>query len=119
MRLVIKETKTTVVRAEISRLGTDRRIGNQFQEARMLKGKQNRQRAASVVEYRLEAGAVDYQFEMEEEILMQHIGLDRFLSVVSWDHNNPRVVAEVIEHLEGTTYESRLNGRVIKKFQED
>lgn len=54
------------------------------------------------MEYRLEAGAVDYQFELDEEILMQQIGLDRFLSVVSWDHNNPGVVAEVIEHLEGT-----------------
>lgn len=81
--------------------------------------KLKRQGAASLVEYRVEAGVVDYQFELKEEILMQKIGLDRFLSVVSWSHNHPGVVAEVIEHLEGTTYESCLNGRMIKIFQDD
>lgn len=50
---------------------------------------------------------------------MQQIGLDRLLAVVAWDHNNPTVVAEVIESLEGTTYELQLNGTVIEIFQED
>lgn len=84
-----------------------------------MKGKLKRQRAPSAVEYKLETGAVNYQLEMEEEVLMQQLGLDRFLSVVAWDNNNPTVVAEVIENLDGLTYESILNGRKIRIFQED
>lgn len=42
---------------------------------------------------------INYELEIEEEKLMQQLGLDRFLSVVAWDNNKPTVVAEVIEKL--------------------
>lgn len=56
---------------------------------------------------------------MEEEIVMHQLGLDRFFSVVAWNKNNSTVVAEVIENMDGVTYESILNEKKIRIFQED
>ena len=56
---------------------------------------------------------------MEEEIVMHQLGLDRFFSVVAWNKNNSTVMAEVIENMDGVTYESILNEKKIRIFQED
>lgn len=84
-----------------------------------MKGKLKRQRAPSAVEYKLETESINYQLEMEEEVIMHQLGLDRFLSVVAWNNNDPTVVAEVIENLDGLTYESILNRKKIRIFQKD
>lgn len=72
-----------------------------------------------IVEYKLEAGAINYQLEIEEEILMQQLELDHFLLIVAWDSNNPTLMAEVIENVDNLTYESILNKKKIRIFQDD
>lgn len=77
------------------------------------------QKTASEVEYKLETWAVNYQLEMEEEILMQQLGLDRFLLVVAWYIDNLTVAAGVIDNFESLIHESMLNGKNIRIFQEN
>ena len=77
------------------------------------------QKTASEVEYKLETWAINYQLEMEEEILMQQLGLDRFLLVVAWYIDNLTVAAGVIDNFESLIHESMLNGKNIRIFQEN
>lgn len=56
---------------------------------------------------------------MEEEILMQQLGLDRFLLVVAWYIDNLTVAAGVIDNFESLIHESMLNGKNIRIFQEN
>lgn len=77
------------------------------------------QKTTSEVEYKLETWAVNYQLEMEEEILMQQLGLDRFLLVVAWYIDNLTVAARVIDNFESLIHESMLNGKNIRIFQEN
>ena len=77
------------------------------------------QKTASEVQYKLETWAINYQLEMEEEILMQQLGLDRFLLVVAWYIDNLTVAAGVIDNFESLIHESMLNGKNIRIFQEN
>lgn len=84
-----------------------------------MKGKAKRVRSASEITYQRELGVIKYKFSLEEETLVQQLGLDRFLSVVTWGVNNPEVMAEVVEGLEITTFETQLNGRKVNIFNMD
>lgn len=84
-----------------------------------MKDKAKRVRSASQITYQKELGVIKYKFSIEEETLVQQLGLDRFLSVVTWGVNNPEVMAEVVEGLDMATFETQLNGSKVHIFNTD
>ena len=62
-----------------------------------MKGKAKIMRSAADIVYKKQLRVLKYKFSMEEEVLMQQLGLDRFLSIVTWGVNNPEVMAEVVK----------------------
>lgn len=84
-----------------------------------MKGKMKRVRTASDFVYQKELGTIKYKFSTEEEILIQQLGLDRFLTVVTWGVNSPEVMAQVVEELTVATFETQLNGKQVNIFQKD
>ena len=60
--------------------------------------------------------ALDFEPSREEETFLQLIGLDRFITRVTWEIINASVIQEVITNLDVETMESKLNGRTIQIF---
>ena len=62
------------------------------------KGKYSMARSVEDIVFSTEMGALDYEPTREEETFLQLIGLDRFVTRVSWEILNTSVMQEVIEN---------------------
>lgn len=83
------------------------------------KGKAAQVRAIEDVVFSTEMAALDFEPTREEETFLQLIGLDRFITRVTWEIINIAVIQEVISNLNLETMESSLNGRVFPIFGKD
>jgi hypothetical protein len=63
-----------------------------------------------------EMATLDFEPSREEETFLQLIGLNRFITKVTWEILNEQVIQEVIANLNIDTMETRLNGKVIPIF---
>jgi hypothetical protein len=80
------------------------------------KGKAAMARSIADITFSTDMGALDYEPSREEETFLQLIGLDRFITRVTWEIMNTRVIQEVITNLNVDTMETRLNGHKIPIF---
>ena len=83
------------------------------------KGKATQLRDIEDVVFSTEMAALDFRPTLQEETLLQLVGLDRFITRVTWDIINTSVVQEVISNLNLDTMESVLNGRTFPIFPKD
>jgi hypothetical protein len=83
------------------------------------KGKAAQVRAIEDVVFSTEMATLDFEPTREEETFLQLIGLDRFITRVTWEIINIAVIQEVISNLNLETMESSLNGRVFPIFGKD
>jgi hypothetical protein len=83
------------------------------------KGKTPHMRAVEDVVFSIEMAALDFEPTREEETFLQLIGLDRFVTRVTWEIMNIPVVQEVIANLDLNTMEFVLNGQVSLIFPKD
>ena len=80
------------------------------------KGKSVMTRSITDIVFSTEMGALDYEPSREEETFLQLIGLDRFVTRVTWEILNEYVMQEVIANLDTETMETKLNGNIIPVF---
>ena len=80
------------------------------------KGKVVQIRPIDDVIFSAEIAAMDFRPTRAEETFLQLIGLDRFVTRVTWEIMNVEVVQEVIVNLDVDTMESSLNGKVFPIF---
>jgi hypothetical protein len=80
------------------------------------KGKSPMTRSVENIVFCTEMAALDFEPSREEETFLQLIGLDRFITRVTWEILNVQVIQEVIANLDTDTMETKLNGRVIPIF---
>jgi hypothetical protein len=80
------------------------------------KGKSPMARSVENIVFCTEMAALDFEPTREEETFLQLIGLDRFITRVTWEILNVQVIQEVIAHLDIDTMETKLTGRVIPIF---
>ena len=80
------------------------------------KGKSVMTRSVENIVFSTEMAALDFEPTREEETFLQLIGLDRFITRVTWEILNTQVIQEVINNLDLQTMETRLNDRVIPIF---
>lgn len=80
------------------------------------KGKNAMIRSVKKITFSTEMAELDYEPNRQEETFLQLIGLDRFVSRVSWEILNEQVVREVIANLDIETMKTKLNGRTIPIF---
>ena len=83
------------------------------------KGKAPQMRAVEDIVFSTEMAALDFKPTLEEEIFLQLIGLDRFVTRVIWEIVNIPVIQEVITNLNLDTMESVLNGQPFSIFPKD
>ena len=83
------------------------------------KGKAAMARSVEDIVLSTEMAAMDYEPTREEETFLQLIGLDRFITRVTWEILNVRVIQEVIANLDIDTMETRLNRKVIPIFPKE
>ena len=83
------------------------------------KGKASQRRAVEDIIFSTDMAALDFQPSREEETFLQIIGLDRFLTRVTWEILNTAVVREVIANFNLDTMESVLNGQTFPIFGKD
>ena len=83
------------------------------------KGKASQMRAVDDIVFSTEMSAMDFEPSRKEETFLQLIGLDRFVTRVTWEMLNVSVVREVITNLNLDTMESALNGQVFPLFSKD
>lgn len=76
-------------------------------------------RAVEDIVFGTEMGALDFEPSRQEETFLQLIGLDRFVTRVTWEMMNAPVVRDVIKNLNTDTMESVLNGQVFPIFSKD
>ena len=76
-------------------------------------------RAIEDVVFSTEMATLDFEPTLQEETFLQLIGLDRFITRVTWDIINVSVIQEVISNLNLETMESVLNGRAFPIFPKD
>jgi hypothetical protein len=80
------------------------------------KGKSVMARSITNIVFSTEMGALDFEPSREEETFLQLIGLDRFLTRVTWEIINVSVMHEVIINLDTDTMETKLNGNIVPVF---
>jgi hypothetical protein len=83
------------------------------------KGKAPQRRAVEDIVFSTDMAALDFEPSREEETFLQIIGLDRFLTRVTWEILNTSVVQEVIANFNLDTMESALNGQTFPIFGND
>ena len=76
-------------------------------------------RAVEHVVFSTEMAALDFEPTREEEIFLQLIGLDRFVTKVTWKIVNIPVIQEVITNLNLDTMEFVLNDQPLSIFPND
>lgn len=76
-------------------------------------------RAVEDVVFSTEMAALDYEPTHEEETFLHLIGLDRFITRVTWEIMNTLVVQEIIANLDLNTMESALNSQRFPIFPKD
>ena len=76
-------------------------------------------RAFENVVFSTEMATLDFKPTREEEIFLQLIGLDRFVTRVAWKIVNIPIIQEVITNLNLDTMESVLNGQPFPIFAKD
>ena len=80
------------------------------------KGKSVMTRSIDEIVFSTEMAALDFEPNREEETFLQLIGLNRFVTRVTWEILNEQVVREVIANLNIETMETKLNGQMIPVF---
>ena len=80
------------------------------------KGKLVMTRSVEDIVFSTEMAALDFEPSRAEETFLQLIGLDRFITKVTWEILNVQVIQEVIANLDTDTMETKLNGKVIPIF---
>ena len=80
------------------------------------KGKSVMTRSIDEIVFNTDMAALDYEPSREEETFLQLIGLDRFVTRVTWEILNPSVMQEVITNLDVETMHTKLNGNIIPIF---
>ena len=80
------------------------------------KGKSVMTRSIDEIVFSTDMAALDFEPNREEETFLQIIGLDRFITRVTWEILNEQVVREVIANLNTETMETKLNGQIIPIF---
>lgn len=83
------------------------------------KGKTSQVRAIEDVIFIIKMTALYFEPTCEEETFLQLIGLDRFVSKVTWKITNTSVVQEVISNLNFDTIDLTLNRRGFSIFTKD
>lgn len=83
------------------------------------KRKTSQLRAVEDVVFSTKMTSLDFEPTREEEIFLQLIGLDKFVTKVTWKIMNTSVVQEVIANLNLDTIESTLNVRGFYIFSKD
>ena len=83
------------------------------------KGKSAMTRSVDDIVFSTKMSALDFEPSRQEETFLQLIGLDRFVTRVTWEMLNIPVVREVITNLNLHTMESVLNGQVFPIFSKD
>ena len=80
------------------------------------KGKAAMTRSIADITFSTDMAALDYEPSREEETFLQLIGLDRFITKVTWEIMNASVIQEVITNLDVDIMQTRLNGHTIPIF---
>ena len=83
------------------------------------KRKTSQLRAVEDVVFSTKMTSLDFEPTREEETFLQLIGLDKFVTKVTWKIMNTSVVEEVIANLNLDTIESTLNVRGFYIFSKD
>ena len=83
------------------------------------KGKAAMTRSIHEIIFSTDMAAMDYEPTREEETFLQLIGLDRFITRVTWEIINVQVIQKVINNLNINTMETTLNGHIIPIFSKD
>lgn len=80
------------------------------------KKKASMARSVENIVFSTKMGALDYESSREEETFSQFIGLDIFVTRVSWEILNPFVMQEVITNMEIENTQTILNDNIIPIF---
>lgn len=70
-------------------------------------------RSMQDITFSIEMAALDFEPNWEEETFLQLIGLDRFVTRVTWEILNEQVVREVIANLNIETMATSLGHKIV------